>query len=316
MKALFVWPGFTGYMGDAWRELSLRCDLKVVVEGDGLGRGFGPETMDGLDWESAEDAADAVERARRFGPDAMVLVGWNATARRIAAADALARVPKLMQMDLQWEWTLRKVLARWALCPHVRHFGGILVHGASGARYARWLGFAPERIFRGCAAAVDIARFAGEWSPDRKGFLFVGRRVKEKAIDVLERAHRIYRERGGTWELETYGDGGAMVPPSEMPRVMARCACLVLPSRWEPFGMVVVEAKAAGMKVIASDKVGAVAEMPVDEIVRAGDAESLALAMRRVEDSASKPPIGGDISYWGVGPWSERVVSALESVAP
>ena len=44
------------------------------------------------------------------------------------------------------------------------------------------------------------------------------------------------------------------------------------------------------------------------EIVRAGDVESLAQAMARVEASVSKPPVGGDVSYWGVGPWSERMM--------
>ena len=314
MKALFVWPGFTGYMGDAWRELSKRCELKVIVEGEGLGRGFGAETMDGIDWERAENAPDAAERTRRFAPDAMVLVGWNPTSRAVAAADSLASVPKLMQMDLQWEWTLRKLLARWALRPHVRRFGGILVHGASGAKYAKWLGFSEERIFRGCAAAVDVRRFAAESAPERSGFLFVGRRVPAKAVDILERAYSIYRSRGGKWNLSLYGDGGEMAAPAEMPRIMARNACLVLPSRWEPFGMVVVEAKASGMKVIASDRVGAADEMPVDAVVPAGDANALALAMENVEKSSS-PPVGGDISYWGVEAWSARVLSALVSVS-
>ncbi len=52
---------------------------------------------------------------------------------------------------------------------------------------------------------------------------------------------------------------------------------------WEPWGVVVAEAKAAGMRIIVSDRVGARFDIPCDEVVKADDAKELADVMKRVE---------------------------------
>lgn len=65
------------------------------------------------------------------------------------------------------------------------------------------------------------------------------------------------------------------------------CDALVLPSRWESFPLVVLEAMHAGLPVVASD-VGSVAEAVVDGetglLVRPGEVEPLRDAIRRVGD--------------------------------
>lgn len=79
---------------------------------------------------------------------------------------------------------------------------------------------------------------------------------------------------------------------SDVPEILRRCDFLVLPSRDEPFGRVLVEAMATGKPVIATQSGGA------PEIVRSGetgllvppeDPDALAAAMLRlVEDSAAR----------------------------
>lgn len=46
---------------------------------------------------------------------------------------------------------------------------------------------------------------------------------------------------------------------TDMKTLMASCDCLVFPSRYDPFALVVLEAMAAGMPVVTSSKVGAAA---------------------------------------------------------
>jgi len=60
--------------------------------------------------------------------------------------------------------------------------------------------------------------------------------------------------------------------------LLARMDCLVLPSRLESFGMVVVEALAAGVPVIVSDHVGAAESIKASVngwIIPADNAEAL-----------------------------------------
>ena len=62
--------------------------------------------------------------------------------------------------------------------------------------------------------------------------------------------------------VETVG----FVAPESLPDVLRRGSALVLPSRFEPWGVVVHEATCAGLGVIASTRVGAADEFVVDRV--------------------------------------------------
>lgn len=106
--------------------------------------------------------------------------------------------------------------------------------------------------------------------------LFVGRLTPEKGIETLLRAWKVL---GGRVPLKVVGDGplAAMVAdeakacpsvewlghvtPQQVYRLMARAACLILPSEWfETFGRVAVEAFAVGTPVVSAN-IGAIAEL-------------------------------------------------------
>src|SRR6185295_13276085 len=71
--------------------------------------------------------------------------------------------------------------------------------------------------------------------------------------------------------------------PSELPGIYAAADLFVLPSRHEPWGVVVNEAMAAGLPVVLSDRVGAAPDLLVDgangRLFPAGDAGRLADAI-------------------------------------
>lgn len=310
MKALVIWPGLTGYMSDGWRALARRVELKVLLDGVGLGKGFSDEVMTGLDWDRVT-ASDAVEKVRAFAPDVVVLVGWRRRVpRKIAQAKELADIPKLMVMDMPYRASLKCLLAPLVLRRYLRRFRGVLVPGEASARYARHLGFAEQWIFRHTVFVIDVKRFAAAAAGKtaRTGFLFVGRKVRAKGLGTLEKAYRRYRTRGGTWPLSV----PAWINPRDVPAAMAQSACLVLPSRWEPWGVVVAEAKAAGMRVIVSDRVNARFDIPCDGVFPAGDAEALAREMLAAEKAGA--PERTDMSHWDSSAWVERLVKVFEEV--
>jgi glycosyltransferase involved in cell wall biosynthesis len=152
---------------------------------------------------------------------------------------------------------------------------------------------------------IDFDTFAGpaearwaagyEW-PRR--FLFAGRYVPIKGIDMLVAAYRIYRGAvADPWPLTTCGSGPlkhllegvpgvtdrGFVQPVGLPAVFAEAGVFVLPSRLDPWGQVIVEAAASGLPVVCTQACGAAAENVRDYhnglLVPAVDPGALAQAM-------------------------------------
>ena len=99
------------------------------------------------------------------------------------------------------------------------------------------------------------------------------------------------------------------VPHAEIPRYLAGAEIFVLPSRSEPFGIVVLEAGVAGLPVVAS-RVGGVPEIIESGhngvLIEAGDVLALSAAIRGVLDdpaygrrlgSALKAHVSGNFSW-------------------
>jgi glycosyltransferase involved in cell wall biosynthesis len=103
-------------------------------------------------------------------------------------------------------------------------------------------------------------------------FLFIGRLVSLKGVEELAGAYLAYREQvSKPWGLKVAGSGPlenllrripgvdllGFVQPTAVRELMRDARCFVLPSRWEPWGVVIHEAAAAGLPIIATYSCGA-----------------------------------------------------------
>lgn len=177
-----------------------------------------------------------------------------------------------------------------------------------------------EAVARGCCGrdirvipnGVDLERYSAPWQGGG-GILAIGRRVPQKGFDVLLRACDELQRRGsgdGGFAIETRRDqlaaAGGRRPLSvriagdgpdapahpmvewlgarnDIPTLLSSADVLVIPSRWEGFGLVAVEGMAAGVPIVASEVDGlseVVGEAGV--LVPAGDAVALAAAIRQI----------------------------------
>ena len=75
--------------------------------------------------------------------------------------------------------------------------------------------------------------------------------------------------------------------------------------------MVVLEAMAAGLRTIVSDRVGARLDLPVDEVFKSGDSTGLAEAMLRIENAVASSK-RADLSKYSVESWANRVLEICE----
>ena len=306
MKILFVWTGVTSYMADCWRELQRRpnVELKVVVERVDSGKEFDAEkVLAGLDG-TVEDG---------WRPDVVFAVGWHSkVVRRFVTRKDWADVPKVCCFDMPWRWQLRCLAARFVLAPFLRHYAAAYVPGEACARYARWLGF---KSVRKGLFAIDLKKFEKCErcekceKCERKGFLYVGRFSPEKRVDLVERAFRRYREKGGTWTID-YCGGPNFRRPEELPEIYASRACLVLASAFDPWPLVALEAKASGCAVIESDRCGNRLELRT-KVVKYGDVEALADAMLDAERTGDGGRSADDLGFWGCAAWADRVLEMV-----
>jgi 1,2-diacylglycerol 3-alpha-glucosyltransferase len=140
------------------------------------------------------------------------------------------------------------------------------------------LKYPPKKLFTGYSV-VDNQHFAS-WKGEKdqpQRLLCVARFSTEKNMKLLIRAFGQSRI-SDTWLLEIVGggpqkseltqlaEGSAIelrdwVGYRELPELYSRASCFVLPSNFEPWGLVVNEAMAAGLPIILSDQAGAAPDL-------------------------------------------------------
>jgi starch synthase len=159
----------------------------------------------------------------------------------------------------------------------------------------------------------EVERMGVVGGLDRRGSLFlaVGRLTSQKGLDLAVRALDyapdarllILGVPAGDWGYEEYlkklvweRRGRAALSTARLPQRLYKALhyvakALVMPSRWEPFGISAIEAMALGTPVIAT-KVGGLPEI-VEKygiLVEPEDVEGLGKAMEAVASGLYKPP--------------------------
>lgn len=202
----------------------------------------------------ATDALDMLPLARRLGvPLLVTLHGYDVGVAR--------RLPWRGD-GLHWRWKHSRLMRDAHLFLPVSHWL---------AAEAEAVGFPPEKLqVHHLGTAVPALR-----DGDRHGVAFVGRLVESKGLSDLIEALALLAGRGLVVPLTVVGDGpdranaealaralgvpahfcGALAPEAAR-RIMANAKALVLPSRREAFGLVLIEAQAAGTPVVAYDQTG------------------------------------------------------------
>jgi glycosyltransferase involved in cell wall biosynthesis len=172
---------------------------------------------------------------------------------------------------------LRAAFGQWI----ARSATGILAISHFAADFYRELGCPDQRLypFGYFRALPDSTKVACETpKAAQTEIIFVGQLIHRKGVDVLLDAMRLLLAEYAGWRLTLIGDGdqrlaleaqtaaaglrdriaftGAMAADQVQSQIAA-ADLLVLPSRWDGWGMVINEALAAGVPVIASDQCGA-----------------------------------------------------------
>ena len=350
MKVVFCWSNISGYMAACWRELSLNpgVDLHVLAYGDSKESGFGAGLMKDVSWRSLDTAeredGELIKReVLGQQPDIVIIAGWLSPAYvKLVSDPDFDGVRFVMGMDTPWRATLRQHLAGFALRRLLEGLSAIFVPGERAWQFATRLGFPATRIHRGMYGVdwegFGVAHRQRGGGPWPRAFLFAGRYEEEKGVDLLVAAYRKYRsDAANPWRLNVCGMGSlkhrfegidglvdhGFLQPSETLDLMADSGALVLPSRYDPWPLIVVEAAAAGLPLLVSDACGSTVELLRSQFngltFSAGtDPGQLAKAMARIS-SCEEISAWGDRSRllaeaYGARFWCQRWLAVLESL--
>jgi len=214
---------------------------------------------------------------------------------------------------------IKGVYVRWV----IQNCAGVMPFGSLGRDYFLKYGADPIRIhYFPCEPDYDliqalpeekimVAREQFDLSPNRRRMVYSGRLVSVKRVDLLIEAFAAIAADRQDWDLVVLGDGplkadlqgripahlanrvrwlGFIDDQEVVSAIYRNCDLLVLPSDYEPWALVLNEAAAAGMAIVASDAVGAAVEL-VREGVNGGvfvtgNVRDLVAKLRLVTDTA------------------------------
>jgi glycosyltransferase involved in cell wall biosynthesis len=279
MKITILWSSLASYSVAFFKELvqSEGCDIQIIY--------FDPTPEAPYDKYDLSFCTEAISRDKcqdfsitsavdNFCPDYILMCSWNYyDYMKIARRHGRKGVFVGSTIDHQWEGTLKQwlgvITTRLFLKPSIDCF---LVAGDRQAHFAQKLGY-ENSLYGLYSAIVEDFESTVPLKKRDSSFLFVGRLSTEKGIVNLIDAYRMYRRQCPfPWDLKIAGTGKlqtllndtpgvksfGFVQPVDLPSMMQNARALILPSIWEPWGVVIHEAAASGLPVIATNVCGAI----------------------------------------------------------
>ncbi len=276
-KILLLWAPLADYTVACFKQLSLMKDVELYLV-------FQPGDINapysGFDLEFCKKAIpfspDKKNEIREFclelNPDVILMSSWNYPLyMSIARKQRKKGTHVVSAFDGQWRGTAKQCLgiitSSFFLKPAIDNF---FVPGDRQATFARKLGY--KNPLQGYYTA-NTMRFSAPVHPKEKNnFLFIGRLVSDKGIDRLIEAYKLYRMKvKNPWGLIICGKGPLknlcegvagvtiydFVQPENLSSIYANARCFILPSIFEPWGVVIHEAALNGLAIIASPACGA-----------------------------------------------------------
>ncbi len=226
---------------------------------------------------------------RESQPDVVITTGFNPTHLMAFAWTMLSNRKHIVMTDgtLRSEATL-SWLHRLVRRLVFKQSSGFVCAATGGLDLYATYGIDPRKCFKSCLA-VDNDRFVlASSNPRVYDVAFSGRLVPVKnPLFALRVAATAAARLGRRLRMAIFGSGPLLdemsrladeladqldvhffgfLKQADLPAAYGQCKVLLVPSAWEPWGLVVNEATAAGLNVLASEHVGAAEELVSDGI--------------------------------------------------
>lgn len=218
------------------------------------------------------------ELVREIKPQGILCGGWSNKTYLKIVKTYKGKIPAVIGFDNQWVGSLKQQIARIIAPFYITNtFDKCFVPAEKQKEFALKMGFKERQIATG-AYCCDYDYFHAQYLANKKAkqlqfprrFIYVGRYVEHKGIrDLWEAFIELKEEQPNNWELWCLGTGEVQlvqhpdvkhfgfIQPSDMTVFIKDTGVFILPSHFEPWGVVIHEFASAGFPIICSDQVGA-----------------------------------------------------------
>lgn len=309
MKFLFLYTEIAEYFLACCRELSGHGEVHVVRWDVNKEAPFQFQFSENIKIYNKENynIKELQELVKTIDPSIIICSGWIDKDYLKITKAYYGKINTVMTCDTHWTGSLKQqlatILSRVTL---LKIFSHAWVPGQSQKQYVQKLGFKNENILTGFYScdlihfeSIYQAQFRQKQKKFPKRFLYVGRYVEFKGIKELWQAYTdLQIEQPNDWELWCLGVGDispinhpkikhfGFVQPSDLAKYTEQTGVFVLPSRFEPWGVVVHEYAASGFPLLLSDQVGAKEQFLQEGKngfeFEAGNVESIKLALQKI----------------------------------
>jgi glycosyltransferase involved in cell wall biosynthesis len=251
-----------------------------------------------------------LELVNTIDPSLIVCSGWTNKGYLNVCRQFKDKVPTVLTLDNHWRGDVKQQVARF-FSPFYLHsrFSHCWVPGEPQEKYALKLGFKKTNILKGFYSC-DFNFFHDQYIVNKqdknrsfpKRFIYVGRYYEFKGINDLWNAFiELQASSPNEWELWCLGVGDiepvkhpkikhfGFVQPNDLRSFLKETGVFVLPSHFEPWGVVVHEYAAAGFPIICSDEVGARTAFVENNyngyIYKSKDIDALKVGLKRIMDT-------------------------------
>ncbi len=287
-KLLFLSSQFTGYFYECLKELVTHHDFNVQVirweSATNVPYQFAEYQGISIDLKNNFTFEELLENCLNLQPDLVYYPGWmDRDYLKIVAHLHQKGTISIMGFDNQWHGTIKQrfvALLGYQIFRKLFKADYVWVAGEQQAEYIKRIGFPETKILFGLYSANQSILYAEhqqfktskiEHYP--KKFLYVGRLERVKNVRMLYQVFKGIVEENlhNDWSLTMVGGGTEeihlqisqhieiihFVQPQELIKLMPQFGCFILPSLYEPWGVVVHEAVSCGLPLILSSVSGA-----------------------------------------------------------
>lgn len=279
MRIVFLYTELAEYFVSCCKELARHAEVHVFRYPVNKEAPFQFEFHELNIYNKADFTFNTLQsKIQEINPDIIICSGWMDKDYNSLAKMFRKRIPVVAAFDTSWRGDVKQyilsLISPWYI--HSR-FSHAWVPGNRQKEYAKKLGFKDKNILTGfysCNTRYfnDVYSDSIGQKEERfpKRFLFVGRYYDFKGVKELWKAFiELKSEFPNEWELWCAGVGDispaihpdikhlGFIQPDKMKEILIQTGVFILPSRFEPWGVVVHEHAAAGFPLLLSNEVGA-----------------------------------------------------------
>jgi len=280
MKLVVLYEELAGYFISSIEHFAQTTKIEVIIihKTSNAVAPFKLETSEYIQLKNRDQISEQqlYDFVNSCQPNYLFCGGWAHKPYLKICKNFKGKIPVAVGFDNQWNGNLKQRLsAIYAQFYFKKLFDKAFVPGTLQKQFAKKIGFNDNDILLG-AYCCDYQLFANTYTHTQKQkeanfpkvFLYTGRYSPEKGITDLWDAF-IELEDHKNWELWCVGVGAippinhpkikhfGFVQPKELTPIIEKSGVFILPSHFEPWGVVVHEYAAAGFPILCSKKVGA-----------------------------------------------------------